>query len=439
MRAWIHRTYFRYALYFDLDPIDLSPWRRAARPAGPCEVHMCGRNAPWVMDLEKIISTVQEVLPRIQPILTRIMGKGHTSIERRWAIITRWKALQSGAGVVSELGEPFKTVNRWVKRYKETGGVDAAPKSGRKRTMTAAATERAFDLLFNEDVGGAKSAAQELHGAGLTPRLVHKTTVARAVHRMAQERGERVSILRGKPQKKLSEATVQKRLAFCSANLSRCWDNVMFTDRKKFHFSYPGTKVQPVSWRLRGEPREALSVNHALTVNAYAGINRYGVTEFHLVAGTSKHETTYKNKKGHGARNITSEEYATVVRDTLLPEGRRMFSNQGVATWVLQQDNDPTHKAAIPVVEAWNTQRGSSIQILQNWPPSSPDLNPIENFWGHLQRRMDAKGCSNFTEFKATLIQEAKATQPTVFANLVGSMKKRMADCIKRGGGKTSY
>jgi len=52
---------------------------------------------------------------------------------------------------------------------------------------------------------------------------------------------------------------------------------------------------------------------------------------------------------------------------------------------------------------------------------------------------MDAKGCSNFTEFKATLIQEAKATQPTVFANLVGSMKKRMADCIKRGGGKTSY
>jgi transposase len=112
---------------------------------------------------------------------------------------------------VSELGEPFKTVNRWVKRYKETGGVDAAPKSGRKRTMTAAATERAFDLLFNEDVGGAKSAAQELHGAGLTPRLVHKTTVARAVHRMAQERGERVSILRGKPQKKLSEATVQKR------------------------------------------------------------------------------------------------------------------------------------------------------------------------------------------------------------------------------------
>jgi transposase len=97
------------------------------------------------MDLEKIISTVQEVLPRIQPILTRIMGKGHTSIERRWAIITRWKALQSVAGVVSELGEPFKTVNRWVKRYKETGGVDAAPKSGRKRTMTAAATERAWD------------------------------------------------------------------------------------------------------------------------------------------------------------------------------------------------------------------------------------------------------------------------------------------------------
>ena len=152
---------------------------------------------------------------------------------------------------------------------------------------------------------------------------------------------------------------MKKRLEFCKANLTRCWDSVTFTDRKKFHFTYPGTKVQPVSWLLDGAPREARSVNHALVVNVYAGITRHGVTQFHEVAGTSKHESTYKNKKGKGARNITSSEYGNVVKATLLPEGRRIFSTQGVSTWLLQQDNDPTHKAAIPVVEGWNAQHAS--------------------------------------------------------------------------------
>ena len=365
--------------------------------------------------------------------------KCHTTVERRWAIVTRWKALHDLPAVASELGERLRVVKRWVKRYEDTGSVDDALRSGRPPTMTAPATQRAFDLLFHGDVGGASAAARELHAAGLTPRVMHKTTVARAAHRMAREQGERVDILRGKPRKRLSDATVQKRLAFCTTNLGRNWDNVMFTDRKKFPFSFPGHKVQPVTWALRGQKREAPSVNHALVVNVYAGITRHGVTDFHVVAGTSQHLSTYKNKKGQGARNITAEEYRGVVKTTLLPGGRRMFSTQGVSTWVLQQDNDPTHKVAIPVVEEWNAQHASSVSILKDWPPSSPDLSPIENFWAYLQAKMDAKGCSTFAEFKAALYQEAKATPLHIFSNLVGSMKKRLAICIKRGGQKTSY
>jgi hypothetical protein len=305
--------------------------------------------------------------------------------------------------------------------------------------MTAVATQRAFDMLFHEDMGGASATAQGLHAEHLTPRVVHRSTVSRAAHRMAREKGERVDVLTGKPRKQLSAATVQKRLSFCTANLGRNWDNVMFTDRKKFSFNYPGQKIQPVTWCLRGRKREAPSVNHALVINVYAGITKHGVTDFHVVAGTSKHHSTYKNKKGQGAKNITAEEYRGVVRTTLLPGGRKMFSHQGVSTWVLQQDNDPTHKAALPVVEEWNAQHASSVSLLKNWPPSSPDLSPIENFWGYLTKKMDAKGCETFEEYQAALHLEAKATPQRVFSNLVGSMRRRLADCIKKEGGKTSY
>lgn len=76
---------------------------------------------------------------------------------------------------------------------------------------------------------------------------------------------------------------------------------------------------------------------------------------------------------------------------------------------------------------------------MPSMPPSSPDLSPIENYWAYMQRKMDVRGCSTFTEFKEALTEEARSTHPAVFSNLVGSMKRRLDACIKRGGGKTSY
>ena len=44
--------YFRYALYFDLDPVDLTSGVGAVGPVSTCEVHICEGNVPWALDLE---------------------------------------------------------------------------------------------------------------------------------------------------------------------------------------------------------------------------------------------------------------------------------------------------------------------------------------------------------------------------------------------------
>ena len=79
-----------------------------------------------------------------------------------------------------------------------------------------------------------------------------------------------------------------QRLAFAKANLDRNWRLVVFTDRKKFLFGYPGTSVSQAKWVQKGQRHEAPTVNHPMTVNVYAGITMYGVTKLHMVAGTSK-------------------------------------------------------------------------------------------------------------------------------------------------------
>jgi hypothetical protein len=134
----------------------------------------------------------------------------------------------------------------------------------------------------------------------------------------------------------MTTATMQKRLSFAVANHNRDWSRVLFTDRKKFQFRYPGSRVNPCRW-VKGKAgdtqRSVFQPNHAQVLNVYAGISKYGVTPVHVVAGSSKHTTSYMNNKGKAAKNITAQECRDVMKKTLLHGDQMLFSVQGISTW----------------------------------------------------------------------------------------------------------
>jgi len=366
---------------------------------------------------------------------------GHLSTHMRHRVVLEYERLKHVNKVANKLGIKWHTANTWIKRFKTTGGVESKAGSGRKPRLSQKAAQAAHEMLLSGDVNGAQQVASELHKAGHTPGDLptDRTTVARHAKAYGMAVDQPIKCVRSKPKKQLTAATKAKRLAFCSANKRREWRFVMFTDRKKFHFNHPGVSVKQCQWVEAGKEREANTVNHAMTVNMYAGITKYGVTEPHLVAGTSKLASPYKTKKGTPAKNITAEEYEQVLKQTLLPEGKRIFSNQGVSKWVLQQDNDPTHKrAAGKVLQQWNASVPCPVSLL-SWPPNSPDLSPIENLWSDIQAKADAAGCKTFDEFQQTVVALFKSTPRSTLTNLYKSMKRRLEECRNMGGAKTRY
>lgn len=354
--------------------------------------------------------------------------------KQRLDIINTWKATKSKKYTADIHGVSLKTVIMWTKRFVATGDVKNLERVGPRTTMTEEACRIGLDLLLNPDFGSATSVAEELYKRGLTPRQLHRTTVAFHLKRYGRRQGKAIRVYRGKPAQDISQASKEKRIAFCRANLKRSWKNVMFTDRKKFLFKHPGVHVRSVQWTTKGSNPKAYSVNHPMSVNVYAGITWYSVTKCHVVAGTSKHKSTFSNKKGETSRNITAAEYETVLNDTFLPGGDMIFSANGISHWVLQQDNDPTHRAAPAVVKSWGSKHTSSPTVLPNWPPSSPDLNLIENCWAWVQRRVDAQGHKTFEDFMAAVKFEVENIPLSMLRNLYKSMPRRVAQVLDLDG-----
>ena len=245
----------------------------------------------------------------------------------------------------------------------------------------------------------------------------------------------------GPPAQGLRHANKENMLSFDKANLQRNWGHVLLTDRKRFYLNYPGSRVKPTRWVFEGEHEEVgvFQPTNPQCVNVYAGISPYGMTVMHVVAGSSKHTTPYKTKLGKCARNITSAKYKEVLQKTLLPEGTRMFTLQGISTWYLQQDNDPTHGVAREVVKQLNVVKSSSVQLLPHWLPSSPDLNIIENVWAWVQQKVNKQGCPGLDQFQQA-VKDAIASVPrNMISNLYKSSKRRMELVIEKQGGLTGY
>lgn len=358
---------------------------------------------------------------------------------QKYQIVEAYGRLGSIRGVQKELGFPRKTCRLWIERHSQTQGVKRKAVASRKRVLDDDTAECALDMLRSKKFKGAQEVAIQLQKDGKTATCVHRTTLISAARRQAQKRGRRLRAVRGKPKAKvLGQDTVNKRLAYCKEEKSRNWGNVLFTDRCKFAFKYPGCVVPDVQWLFDNESKAATMKNHAEVFNAYGGISIYGTTKLVEVAGTSGTTSEYKNKKGEVARNITSNEYADVLSQGLLKDARGIFAANGHSSFFLMQDNDPTHKVAFEVVQSFNRKNNTYIIILKH-PPNSPDFNPIENVWSYVASRVNMRGCKTFNEFKDAVREEFRLVPIALLKKLIKSMPRRMAACVEAKGQRTKY
>ena len=122
--------------------------------------------------------------------------------------------------------------------------------------------------------------------------------------------------------------------------------------------------------------------------------------------------------------------YADIVTDTMLPYARRNLGR----CWMFRQDNDPKHCSK----HVEGSMKRHKIRKLE-WPSQSPDLNPIENLWAILDKRVRVRQASNTRDFLKMLQETWQEIPQETLIRLVASMPKRCAKVIKGNGWHTNY
>jgi hypothetical protein len=248
-----------------------------------------------------------------------------------------------------------------------------------------------------------------------TPNEV--TPSLRTVRRRLQDAG-----LHGRrPAKKpsISKKNRIARVAWARAHLHwgrQDWANHVFSDESKFNlFGTDGIKWirRPVGCRF--DPSYQLQ-----TVKHGGG----SVMVWGCFSGTSIGPL----------RRITSIMdrfvYEDILENTMRPWAR---STVGRA-FVFQQDNDPKHTSKH--IKEWFRRR--HVDLL-DWPSQSPDLNPIEHLWEHVERQLRGVRASNANQKFDQLQDVWQAIPMSVIDTLLDSMPRRCQTVIDAKGFPTKY
>jgi len=193
------------------------------------------------------------------------------------------------------------------------------------------------------------------------------------------------------------------------------WDLVLFSDEAHIELGPHGQVWVQRPYGASFEPEYMTSKRpHPQRVSMWACFSGKGLGEIEIFTDI-----------------LESTLFRRILQKCLLPSARRLFPP---GPWYFLQDNDPKH-TSLKIKTHLHNKGVTCLEL----PPYSPDLNPIENLWKDLKRRIEKRNARNVEELKQFVSEEWLATDPTFLVNLSHSMPDRLTAVIANGGHTTKY
>ena len=340
--------------------------------------------------------------------------RNHLDDFTRGRMVGKLEEGRSVTSVAEEFGINKSDVSHAWKAFQTTGTAVRKVGGGRPRKTTA--VDDRYIVLQAKRARNQSASAIAQQRCTATGRQVSRFTVSRRLHKggLFARRPERCV--------PLNVGHRRHRFEWCKEHknwTSHQWSHVLFTDESRF--STKSDSKRQLIWREVGtrlHPSNIVERDHygGPGVLVWGGIMLNGQTELHVFAGGS----------------VTGDRYC---KEVIHPHVR-LFRGAIGADFVFMDDNARPHRtpAVQELLESEDITR-------MDWPAYSPDLNPIENVWDALGRRLAARlyPPENTQQLKQMLIEEWALLPQELLDNLVLSMERRCEATIAVRGGHIPY
>ena len=308
-----------------------------------------------------------------------------------------------------------RTVNKWAMRSLQEGATckfQDAPRTGRPHKLGEEQTSEVLALVKN-----AKNRVDTARDVKNTAQLEVSIQTVRRILRRAD-----CSYAAPVKKRRLTAAHKAKRHSFGTKHhdVPLPWKEVLFTDS-----TYIQNNLGKKRWVGPGEQNELIYDKWPIKAHIYAGIFLGGRTDLYFASGTTKKKAYVKGAKGVGALEYREE----VIKKLFKPvvEERNLY---------FMQDGAKPHTAILTKQLLRDTM---PTQWIQDWPPNSADLNPIENVWEMLKARVRGQCYRDIDEFKAACLQAWRDIPQDSIDKCIRSLSRRLRAVVAANGGYIPY
>ena len=129
---------------------------------------------------------------------------------------------------------------------------------------------------------------------------------------------------------------------------------------------------------------------------------------------------------------MDSKKYIGILEDHVKPWIESTYG-PGVA-YVFQQDGAPCHTSKL--TQTWLAENLQNFWAKEIWPPSSPDLNPLDfSIWAAVQAKAGVKAHSNVKALKSAIVKTWQGMSEAYIISTCKAFRPRIEKCIKCEGG----
>jgi inhibitor of nuclear factor kappa-B kinase subunit alpha len=312
------------------------------------------------------------------------------------------------------------TLKRWLQRIDATGLASRKIGSGRRRTARIPGN---IDFVRQAIVSPINA-----HRKHFTPRqIAPMLNVSHSSVRRIISKDLRMRVFKRVPVTQLTADDMNRRRIRGQQLLERFNDRtvqrIFFTDEKLFTVS---PVIVPQNDRVYSTALVKRHVRHrslvvkqshfSPSVMVAVGISMKGKSRIIFVP--------------HG-QSISADYYCDhMLSNGFLPDCQRIFGNWN---YTFQQDSASSHRAQRTIT--FLRQNVPDLISPDEWPPKSPDLNPVDYFvWGVLQKEVYSVPIRDLQHLKERILQRWNALPQQQIDSAIRAWRNRLQICVRENG-----